>query len=115
MDFLERLDHLKQLKGDNNASLARNAGIPYTTIDGLYKKGWANAKLPTLEALCSYFDVTLDYLVKGKDSGTQNVPELRTVALNDEEVRLVESYREMSETQRRRFWRFLAVFEEEEQ
>ena len=38
MTFLEKLDALKARTGDNNASLARNSGVPYTTIDGLYKK-----------------------------------------------------------------------------
>lgn len=67
MNFLERLDMLKAARGDNNATLSKNSGIPYTTIDGLYKKGYGNIKLSTLEALCEYFGVSLDYLAKGAD------------------------------------------------
>lgn len=64
MNLLEKLDALKKSTGDTNASLARNAGIPVTTIYGLYEKGYGNMKLSTLEALCNYFNVTLDYLAK---------------------------------------------------
>lgn len=64
MTFLEKLDALKRETGDNNASLARNANIPYTTIDGLYKKGYSNMKLSTIQTLSNYFGVPLDYLAK---------------------------------------------------
>jgi len=72
MTLLEKLDALKKTTGDTNASLARNSGVPYTTIDGLYKKGYANVKLSTLMALCDYFNVSLDYLAK--DSVTSDLP-----------------------------------------
>ena len=64
MTFLEKLDALKARTGDNNASLSRNSGIKYTTIDGLYKKGYSNMKLSTLIALSEYFHVSMDYLAK---------------------------------------------------
>ena len=62
MNFLEKLDELKRLKGDNNSTLSKKSGIPYTTIDGLYKKGYENMRLSTLYALSRYFDVSMDYL-----------------------------------------------------
>lgn len=65
MDFLERLKKLMEGTHDNNASLARNSGVPYTTIDGLFKKGYKNAYVSTVQKLCDYFHVSLDYLVKG--------------------------------------------------
>ena len=64
MNFLEKLDALKATTGDSNASLSKKSGIPYTTIDGLYKKGYANMKLSTLIALSEYFHVSMDYLAK---------------------------------------------------
>ena len=72
MTLLEKLDALKAKTGDSNASLARNSGIPYTTIDGLYKKGYSNMKLSTLQALCDYFNVPIDYLAKDDDENTEN-------------------------------------------
>ena len=64
MNFLEKLSFLMKRNGENISTLSKNSGIPYTTIDGFYKKGYSNTKLSTLTALCDYYHVTLDYLVK---------------------------------------------------
>lgn len=64
MDFLQKLDSLKRLKGDSDASLARRSGLPYSTVRGLYEKNSNNVKLPTLLKLSEYFGVSIDYLVK---------------------------------------------------
>lgn len=61
MDFLEKLNHLMEERKINKNVLSKESGIPYTTIDGFYKKGYQNAKLTTIKKLCDYFDVTLDY------------------------------------------------------
>ena len=62
MGLTDKLDLLMKERNINKAGLARESGVPYTTIDGFYKKGSENAKLSTLKKLCSYFDCTLDYL-----------------------------------------------------
>ena len=64
MDFLQKLDSLKRIKGDNDASLARRSGLPYSTVRGLYEKNFNNVRLPTLLKLSEYFGVSIDYLVK---------------------------------------------------
>ena len=64
----ETLDKLMEQKKINKRTLAIESGIPYTTIDGLYKKGSENTKLSTLMKLANYFNVTLDYLVYRDDS-----------------------------------------------
>ena len=64
MNFLEKLDFLISRKGINKNVLSIESGIPYTTIDGFYKKGYKNAKLPTIQKLADYFDTTLDYLIR---------------------------------------------------
>lgn len=77
MNFLEKLEMLMKEKNLNKSSLSQSSDIPYTTIDGWFKKGYANAKLPTMQKLADYFDVSLDYLVNeqidnrfyGKTSG----------------------------------------------
>lgn len=65
MDLLDRLKLLMQKTNDSNASLARNSGIPYTTIDGLFKKGYKNAYVSTIQKLSDYFNVSIDYLIRG--------------------------------------------------
>lgn len=62
MGLTDKLDLLMKEKNINKAELARESGVPYTTIDGFYKKGSENAKLSTLKKLCSYFNCSLDFL-----------------------------------------------------
>lgn len=62
MGLTDKLDILMKEKNINKAELARESGVPYTTIDGFYKKGSENAKLSTLKKLCTYFGCSLDYL-----------------------------------------------------
>lgn len=65
MDFLYRLRILMKEHGDNNSTLAKGSGIPYTTIDGLFKRGWEKAQLSTIQKICEFYNVSLDYMVYG--------------------------------------------------
>ena len=67
MDFLDRLRDLMEKHGDNNSTLAKNSGIPYTTIDGLFKRGWEKAQITTIQKICQHYGVLLDYMVYGAD------------------------------------------------
>ena len=55
MSFLTKLDKLMKDKNINKSQLSKDSGVPYTTIDGFYKKGTENIKLSTLKKLSSYF------------------------------------------------------------
>ena len=68
MSFTERLEFLMRRNGISNKSeLARMSGIPYTTIDGFYKKGTDNIKLSTLRKLAHCLHCSLDYLTEDSD------------------------------------------------
>lgn len=69
MTLTDRLDVLMTEKGINKSKLAKESGVPYTTIDGFYKKGTDNVKLSTLKRLCAYFKCSLDHLVGDEPSG----------------------------------------------
>ena len=69
MGLTDKLDLLMKERKINKAELARESGVPYTTIDGFYKKGSENAKLSTLKKICTYFGCSLDYLA---DDNVQN-------------------------------------------
>lgn len=142
MTFLERLDLLKSRTGDNNSTLAKRSGIPYTTIDGLYKKGYSNTKLSTLEALCTYFNVTLDFLVFGTeeaendyyipcgiaarrtksaewDATLADIEHSRALGALDalqaeDERQVMETYHNLTEAQKRRFKRLLEIIKEDD-
>lgn len=64
MNFLEKLDLLMKDSNLNKSTLSQASGIPYTTIDGWYKRGYAGAKLPTIQKLADFFGTTLDYLIR---------------------------------------------------
>lgn len=64
MDFLNKLDALMAVHGLNKHTLSIQCGIPYTTIDAWYKKGYNNAKLSTIQKLADFFGTTLDYLMR---------------------------------------------------
>ena len=64
MTLTEKIDRLMVLNGDNRNTLSKNAGIPYSTIANLYKLGFDNIKLSTLQKLADYFDVSLDFLAR---------------------------------------------------
>ena len=96
--FLEILDKLIAEKKINKSVLAKESGIPYTTIDGFYKKGWENVKLSTLLKLAAYFEVSVDYLVSGE--GKRTVVKAKKEESNegekytDKEKKVIEAYRE---------------------
>lgn len=56
----------------NKSTLSKACNIPYTTIDGWYKRGYEGLKLPTLKKLSDYFNVSLDYWAD--DTLTDPVP-----------------------------------------
>ena len=96
--FLEILDKLIAEKKINKSVLAKESGIPYTTIDGFYKKGWENVKLSTLLKLAAYFEVSVDYLVSGE--GKRTVAKAKKEESNegekytDKEKKVIKAYRE---------------------
>lgn len=61
MTFIEKLDRLMDQHGLNKNTLSKGSGIPYTTIDGWYKKGDKDVKLSSLKSLSKFFGITLDY------------------------------------------------------
>lgn len=66
----DNLDKLIAQKRINKNILSKESGIPYTTIDGLYKKGADNTKLSTLVKLADYFEISLDELILGDKENT---------------------------------------------
>ena len=63
MTFLEKVNFLLEKEGLNKRQLSIKADIPYTTIDGWYKRGYENITLSTLKKLCRFFDVSMDSMI----------------------------------------------------
>ena len=77
--FLEIFDNLLKKNQLNKRQFSIKSGIPYTTIDGFYKKGYENIRLTTLRKIADYFGVTLDYLIFGKEphGGNEQILEMQ--------------------------------------
>lgn len=90
MDFLEKLNQLMLEKGLNKSTLSRECGIPYTTIDGWYKKGYQELRLSTLKRLATFFNTSLDYWANDNEFN---------LTLSDHEKKLILMYRRKRELQ----------------
>ncbi len=64
MTFLEKLDFLMKRDGLNRRNLSRGSGIPYTTIDNWYKRGYEGLQLSTAGKLADYFHTTTDFFLR---------------------------------------------------
>lgn len=74
MTFLEKLDLLMSELNLNKMRLSQLSGVPYTTIDGFYKKGYENAKISTIRKLAKALDVSLDYLIEDEGAQKKSTP-----------------------------------------
>lgn len=78
MDFLEKLNYLMEQNHLNKNTLSKSCNIPYTTIDGWYKKGYEGLKLTTLKKLANFFETPLDFWASEDDDlmvlGKRNKP-----------------------------------------
>lgn len=89
MDLLAKIDRLMALKGLNLNRLHIESGIPYSTLTNLYKLGYDNIKLSTLQKLADYFGVSLDFLVRDIDPAA--------FPLTDHEKELVSLFRDLNQ------------------
>ena len=60
MNLTDKLSKLISDKNLNRKKFSDLSGIPYSTIDNWYKRGYDNMSISTLRALCTFFGVTMD-------------------------------------------------------
>ena len=101
MNFLEKLDFLLAQRNMNKLQLSKATGIPYTTIDSFYKKGYDNIKLSTLLKLSNYFQCTLDYLVDDNSEEINYITDINANQPQDTTIltELYEVAKSLSETE----------------
>lgn len=92
MDFLEKLNYLMERDKLNKSTLSKSCNIPYTTIDGWYKKGYEGLKLTTLRKLAVFFGTSLDFWAS--DQPFDNVD------IDDEAKQLSKQYRMLNDKDR---------------
>lgn len=96
MNFLEKLDLLMKEKSLNKSTLSKISGIPYTTIDGFYKKGYQNTKLSTIWKLAEALEVSIDYLIDEKVND-RHPKECSSVPCDKKERELLTLYRGLNQ------------------
>lgn len=96
MDFLQKVDFMMEKYNLNKRSLSQNSGIPYTTIDGWYKKGYEGLKLTTLKKLSEYFNTLIDFWVL-EDVTDPNYGKANGFELVVEEAEHIQKYRLIDE------------------
>nr|WP_315020985.1 helix-turn-helix transcriptional regulator [uncultured Aminipila sp.] len=96
MNFLEKLNYLMEINNINKNILSKESGIPYSTIDNFYKKGYEKAKLPTIQKLAKYFDTTLDYLIFDEITDV-NYGKAYGFQVSFEEMNHIQKYRALNE------------------
>ncbi len=62
MKFTQKLDVLLAQNNLTRGKLAKETGIPYTTIMGFYTKGHQNIRLSNVKRISDFFGVSLDIL-----------------------------------------------------
>lgn len=67
-EFLQALDFYMKENSLNKSDLSKKTGIPYTTIDGWYKKGPNGIRLSTLRKLSDSLGMPLSYWIKEPQS-----------------------------------------------
>ncbi len=108
MTFLNKLELLmKERNIENINQLSKETGIPYTTIDGFYKKGTENIKLSTLRKLADYFHCSLDYLTDDKITERSLNKNIYTLAAHhdgdewtEEELQSIEDFKNFIKNKR---------------
>lgn len=95
MDFLEKLNYLMEKNHLNKSTLSKACDIPYTTVDGWYKRGYEGLKLPTLKKLSNYFGISLDYWAD--DELIEPIPKkIDNLILTKKELSIIEGYRNLN-------------------
>ena len=66
MNLLENLDKLMKEKKLNRRQLAKEVGLPASTINSWYNRGYENVTLKVLSKISAYFNISIEELVNGK-------------------------------------------------
>ena len=81
----------------NKSSLSKACDIPYTTIDGWYKKGYEGLKLTTLRKLSGFFGTSLDFWASDNVTPPAATSARELFAGEKDEIQLLSDYRMLNE------------------
>ena len=91
ISYIDRIKQLKTEKKMTNDQLAELTGIPLGTLSKILAGISDSPKLVNIVAIADALGVSLDYLISGNPENTNNY------TLSQQEIRLVESYRQLDD------------------
>lgn len=94
MNFLEKLNLLMDNYNLNKNTLSQKSGIPYTTIDNWYKRGYDGVKLTTIKKLSVCFDTSSDFWIFDEITDP-NYEKSSNFKINNEEMEYIKKYRSL--------------------
>ncbi len=102
MNLLDKLDMLMNEKGLNKRTLSQSSGVPYTTIVGLYTKGYEGVRMNTIKSIARFFGVSTDYLIQDDISDrfyglSISCSESSQQELTSDEQKLIDDYRTLND------------------
>ncbi len=115
MNMIEKIQLMMTERGLTKADVAKGSDIPYTTIDGLFKKGFENTRFPTLRKLALFFDVSMEYLIMDEEND-RDYGKVIPSTLTRDEHHLIFIWRKLSHDQQMKMiGRIEAKLEENEE
>lgn len=79
VDILNRITQQRLLHGWTEYQLAQKAGLPQSTVSSWYRKNLLPS-LPSLEKICTAFDMTMAQFLAGDDNPMQEItPDQKTL------------------------------------
>ena len=100
MDVKERLIQLQKQRGWTDYKIAKEAGLSSNTVSNIYRRNNVPS-LPTLEALCKAFGITMAQFF-AEDDLVELTPEIRE---------LVDKWTALTDEQRAAVWQILKSYE----
>lgn len=97
MDILGRITQLRKERGWSDYRLAKESGIPQSTLSNLYKRE-NSPTISTLEAICRAFGLSLAQFFSGIDDSQQ---------LTDEQRNLLESWVQLPQNQKEKVMAYI--------
>lgn len=100
MDVKERLIQLQKQRGWTDYKIAKEAGLSSNTVSNIYRRNNVPS-LPTLEALCKAFGITMAQFF-AEDDLVELTPEIRE---------LVDKWTALTDDQKAAVWQILKSYE----
>lgn len=100
MEFKDRLKEIRTQRGITQRELGRAIGVSHASV-AMYETGKRTPEVETLEAICDFFNVSMDYM-RGKEN-------LSLRLLNGTEMIIIDRYRQAPENIQRAICQLLGV------